>query len=66
MTVGMGRVFLSAWRLQRTNIATKNITDEGLFGNRLIRLFRGSIDLRTGLLEPRRAVHDKDMFFGTN
>src|ERR1700679_1173284 len=43
----MGRVFLSAVRLQRTNIATKNIPDHQLFGNRLIWLFRGLIGLPT-------------------
>jgi hypothetical protein len=59
-------VFLSAWRLQRTNIATKNIPDDQLFGNRLIRLFRGQIDLPAGPLGPRCAVHDKDMFFGAD
>jgi len=60
----MGRVFLSAWRLQRTNIATKNISDHLLFGNRLIRLFRGPIDLPTRPFRPRCAVHDKDLFVG--
>jgi hypothetical protein len=62
----MGRVFLSAWRLQRTNIATKNITDHMLFGNRLIRLFRGPIDLSRCPLGRRCGVHDKDVFFGAD
>jgi hypothetical protein len=62
----MARVFLSAWRLQRTNIATKNIPDHRLFGNRLIRLFRGPIELPPGPLGLRGGVHDKDMFVGAD
>jgi hypothetical protein len=62
----MGRVFLSAWRLQRTNIATKNITDHPLFGNRLIRLFRGPNDLPRRSFRPRCEGHDKDVFVGAD
>jgi hypothetical protein len=62
----MGRVVLSAWRLQRTNIATKNIPDHQLFGNRLIWLFRGPIDLPARPLRPRCAGHDKDVFVGVD
>jgi hypothetical protein len=64
--VGIGRVFLSAWHLQRTNIATKNINDHKLFGNRLIRLFRGLIDLPRCSFRPRCEGHDKDVFVGAD
>jgi hypothetical protein len=62
----MGRVTLSAVRLQRTNLVTKNIRDDQLFGNRLFWLFRGPIGLPMRPFGSPCAVHDKDLFVGAD
>jgi hypothetical protein len=62
----MGRVFLSAVRLQRTNVVTTNIPDGRLFGNRLFWCFRGSNGLSMRPFGSPDGVHDKDVFVGAD